>query len=544
MIVCTCHQLKKMLGAEWVLNQINTEVKEKARIGLVGANGSGKTTLLKCIAGVEVPDEGDVFIRKQAKIGYLAQIPEFAEHLTVKDVLLQSFQELLELEKKMEQLSLEMSKCEQDEARLHRLYQRWDQYSRQFADEGGYQIESTIAQVSRGLGISPEMMDRPFMQCSGGEKTKIGLATLLLKKPEILLLDEPTNHLDLPSMEWLEGFLNKYQGAVIVVSHDRYFLDRVVTEIWDLEEGEVTVYKSNYSSFIKEKEERLLAQFQAYQEQERKIKKMKETIKRLKEWANRSNPPSAGLHRRAKSMEKALARIERLKRPVLDRKKMNLQFEMSSRSGKDVVIVEQIGKLTEDRLLFSDVSFMLSFGQRCAIVGANGTGKTTLLRIILGELEPDEGMIRMGTSVKVGYLSQGAFEGDPEQTVIDAFRDEVHVAESDARHLLAKFLFHGYAVFQKVKDLSGGERMRLRLAQLMHQDLNLLILDEPTNHLDIDSREVLEEAIQGFPGTVLMVSHDRYFLNQIADQIFWLEEQRLTRYNGNYDWARSKRQLI
>ncbi|TCS94792.1 ribosomal protection-like ABC-F family protein [Hazenella coriacea] len=542
MIVCACHQLKKMLGAEWVLKQINVEVQAGARIGLVGANGSGKTTLLKCISGVESPDEGDVFVRKQVKIGYLAQIPEFARSLTVKDVLLQSFAELMELEKKIEQLAFEISEHSQDEARLNRLYQRWDQYQQQFADEGGYQIESAIAQVSSGLGIPTTMWDRPFIECSGGEKTKIGLATLLLRKPEILLLDEPTNHLDLPSIEWLEDFLGKYQGAVIVVSHDRYFLDRVVTEIWDLEEGEITVYQSNYSSFVQEKEKRLLAQFQEYQQQERKIKKMKETIKRLKEWANRSNPPNAGLHRQAKSMEKALARIEKVKRPVLERKKMNLQFEMSSRSGKDVIVAEQIGKLAEDRLLFSNVDLVISFGQRCAIVGANGTGKTTLLRIIQGEIEADEGTVRMGTSVKVGYLSQGAFEGDLDRTVIEAFRDEVHVAESDARHLLARFLFHGYAVFQKVKDLSGGERMRLRLAQLMHQDINLLILDEPTNHLDIDSREVLEEAILEFPGTVLMISHDRYFLNRIVDQIYWLEDQRLTRYEGNYDWAKSRRE--
>ncbi|MFC7440252.1 ribosomal protection-like ABC-F family protein [Laceyella putida] len=541
MIVCACHQLKKMLGATWVLKHINGEIHDQARIGLVGANGSGKTTLLKCLAGIESPDEGEVFIRKQAKVGYLAQLPEADEATTVKQILRQPFAELLQIEQKMNQLSLQMSEQAADEAKLTRLLNEWDVLRERFEQGGGYQIDSMIAQVAKGLGIQEEMWDQPFRQLSGGEQTKVGLAVLLLARPDCLLLDEPTNHLDLPSVEWLETYIQKYQGAVMVVSHDRTFLDRVTTETWDLEDGEVVIYPGNYSSFIRQKEERLLAEFREYQEQEKKIKKMKETIKRLKEWANRANPPNAGMHRRAKSMEKALERMEKIKKPVLERKKMRLHFDMNGRSGKEVIVAENIGKLYGDRLLFAESDVLVRFGERSAIVGANGTGKSTLLRIILGQEEADEGTVRLGAGVKIGYLSQAGYEGEPEQTVIEAFREEVAVTEGEARQLLARFLFYGSAVFRKVKELSGGERMRLRLAQLMYQDINLLVLDEPTNHLDIDSREALEEALAEFPGTILAISHDRYFLNRLFGTIYWLADQRLIRYDGDYDWARSKR---
>jgi ATP-binding cassette, subfamily F, member 3 len=540
MIVCACHQLKKMLGATWVLKQINGEIHERARIGLVGANGSGKTTLLKCLAGIERPDEGEVFIRKQAKVGYLAQLPETDEMTTVEDVLRQPFAELTAMERKMNELSLQMGETDSPQ-KLDRLLSQWDALRERFEQEGGYQIDSLITQVATGLGVPKEMWNLPFYKLSGGEKTKVGLATLLLSRPDCLLLDEPTNHLDLPSVEWLENYLEKYQGAVLVVSHDRYFLDRVTNETWDLEDGEIHIYPGNYSRFTKLKEERLLAEFKQYQEQEKKIKKMKETIKRLKEWANRANPPNAGMHRRAKSMEKALERMEKLKKPVLERRKMRLQFDVAKRSGKDVIVAENLGKLYGDRLLFAECGMLVRFGERCAIVGANGTGKSTLLRIILGREQADDGWVRLGDSVKVGYLSQAGYEGDPEQTVINAFREEVAVTEGEARHLLARFLFYGHSVFRKVGNLSGGERMRLRLAQLMHQDINLLVMDEPTNHLDIDSREVLEEALAEFPGTILAVSHDRYFINRLFGAIYWLENQQLHRYDGDYDWAKGKR---
>lgn len=315
---------------------------------------------------------------------------------------------------------------------------------------------------------------------------------MLLQKPDLLLLDEPTNHLDLFAVEWLEQFLKEYNGTVMVISHDRYFLDEVVTKIFDLEDGEIHVYHTNYSRFVEEKEERLLQEFQAYQEQQKKIKKMKEAIKRLREWANQANPPNEGLHKRARSMERALERMEKLKKPILERKQMGLQFEGQERSGKDVVVMKEVSKGFAEHLLFNEANLHVRFQERAAIVGRNGTGKTTLLKLLLEQIEPDAGEIRIGSSVKIGYLSQHAY-GNRKSNVLEAFREYVAVTEGEARHILAKFLFYGPAVFKKVTQLSGGEKMRLRLAQLMYQDINFLILDEPTNHLDIESREVLEE---------------------------------------------------
>lgn len=362
---------------------------------------------------------------------------------------------------------------------------------------------------------------------------------MLLQKPDLLLLDEPTNHLDLFAVEWLEQFLKEYNGTVMVISHDRYFLDEVVTKIFDLEDGEIHVYHTNYSRFVEEKEERLLQEFQAYQEQQKKIKKMKEAIKRLREWANQANPPNEGLHKRARSMERALERMEKLKKPILERKQMGLQFEGQERSGKDVVVMKEVSKGFAEHLLFNEANLHVRFQERAAIVGRNGTGKTTLLKLLLEQIEPDAGEIRIGSSVKIGYLSQHAY-GNRKSNVLEAFREYVAVTEGEARHILAKFLFYGPAVFKKVTQLSGGEKMRLRLAQLMYQDINFLILDEPTNHLDIESREVLEEALEQYNGTILAVSHDRYFLNKLFEKTYWIDEHKLFEFAGNYAWARQK----
>jgi len=363
---------------------------------------------------------------------------------------------------------------------------------------------------------------------------------MLLKQPDLLLLDEPTNHLDLMAVEWLGNFLKEYSGTVLVISHDRFFLDEVVNKVVDLEDGEITTYHTNFTGFVKEKEERLLREFQAFEEQQKKIKKMKETIKKLREWANRANPPNAGLHRRARNMERALERMEKLQRPVLNRKKMNLEMDASDRSGKDVIVLKDVSKRFDDKQLFEHVNMHVTYQERAAIIGENGTGKSTLLKMILQQLEPDIGEVRLGSNVKIGYLSQNIFSTIKDETVIEAFREEVNVTEGEARQILARFMFYGYHVFQKVSQLSGGERMRLRLAQLMHQDINLLILDEPTNHLDIDSREVLEEALEDFQGSLLAVSHDRYFLNKLFGKIYWIEAKKLHCFEGDYTWAKEK----
>lgn len=537
MTICSVNNVTKSFGGNIIFENISLEIKNGERVGLVGRNGSGKTTIFQLLTGMESLDAGAIHMKKGTRIGHVAQIPKFDESMTVYEVLSSAFKIEKELEREMRTLEKHMAE-EQESSVLQKLMERYGIIQEKFAFLGGYEIEANIMKVANGLQVI-ELFHRSFLELSGGEQTKVSLAYMLLQKPDLLLLDEPTNHLDLFAIEWLEQFLKEYNGTVMVISHDRYFLDEVVTKIFDLEDGEIHVYHTNYSRFVEEKEERLLQEFQTYQEQQKKIKKMKEAIKRLREWANQANPPNEGLHKRARSMERALERMEKLKKPILERKQMGLQFEGQERSGKDVVVMKEVSKGFAEHLLFNEANLHVRFQERAAIVGRNGTGKTTLLKLLLEEIEPDGGEIRIGSSVKIGYLSQHAY-GNMKSNVLEAFRECVAVTEGEARHILAKFLFYGPAVFKKVTQLSGGEKMRLRLAQLMYQDINFLILDEPTNHLDIESREVLEEALEQYNGTILAVSHDRYFLNKLFEKTYWIDECKLFEFAGNYAWARQK----
>lgn len=537
MTICSVNNVTKSFGGNIIFENISLEIKNGERVGLVGRNGSGKTTIFQLLTGMESLDAGAIHMKKGTRIGHVAQIPKFDEGMTVYDVLSSAFKAEKELEREMRTLENNMAE-EREPSALQKLMERYGVIQEKFAFLGGYEIEASLMKVANGLQVT-ELFPRSFLELSGGEQTKISLAYMLLQKPDLLLLDEPTNHLDLFAVEWLEQFLKEYNGTVVVISHDRYFLDEVVTKIFDLEDGEIHVYHTNYSRFVEEKEERLLQEFQAYQEQQKKIKKMKEAIKRLREWANQANPPNEGLHKRARSMERALERMEKLKKPILERKQMGLQFEGQERSGKDVVVMKEVSKGFAEHLLFNEANLHVRFQERAAIVGRNGTGKTTLLKLLLEEIEPDAGEIRIGSSVKIGYLSQHAY-GNMKSNVLEAFRECVAVTEGEARHILAEFLFYGPAVFKKVTQLSGGEKMRLRLAQLMYQDINFLILDEPTNHLDIESREVLEEALEQYNGTILAVSHDRYFLNKLFEKTYWIDECTLFEFAGNYAWARQK----
>ncbi|WP_340673464.1 ribosomal protection-like ABC-F family protein [Brevibacillus agri] len=540
MIIVATTQLEKSYGADPVLQGVTLEIKAGERVGIVGPNGAGKTTLFKLLAGIESPDAGELYRAKGTVWAYLPQSPHYPADWTGEDVVASAFADVRHIQEQMRELEGQMALLYENEAELNRLMQRYQKLQDEFEQLDGYQWETRMAQVTQGLGVSAELLATPFAQLSGGEKTKAGLAKLLCQKSDVLLLDEPTNHLDVESMEWLEQFLQSYPGTVLIISHDRYFLDAVVTSIYHVDGGEAEYYIGNYSAFAAEREERLLRQFAAYQEQQKKIKKMKETIKRLKEWGNRSNPPNEAFHRRAKSMEKALARIERIERPKMEADRMGLQFNKTDRSGQDVLIVKGVHKAYGGKPLFSDASLLLRFGERKALLGPNGCGKSTLIRMLLGEIEPDAGTLKLGSSVKVGYLSQQALEGDQNQRLIDAFRDVAKVTEAEARHLLARFLFYGEHVFKRISQLSGGERMRLRLAQLMHQDINLLILDEPTNHLDIEARETLEEALADFHGSLFIVSHDRYFLQKMVDGVFWVEDRQLVHDVGSYEEAREK----
>ncbi len=524
-------QIQKIMGGNILFENLQLEVNSGEHVAIVGVNGSGKTTLLQLLSGVDIPDRGRIIKSKDATIGYLHQIPHYPGH-SVKEVLEEAFAAIYALKARMTILEQEMQSNVTDKT----LWQ-YGQVQEQFMLQGGYEVEAQLAMIANGLGIM-EMLAQPFSSLSGGEKTKVMLGQILLSQPAILLLDEPTNHLDMQAIEWLEKYVRSFEGIIIVVSHDRHFMNQIAHKVIEIEDGEAFTYTGNYDAFIAQKEAKIEQQFADYEEQQKKIKKMQETIKRLKQWANEANPPNASMHRRAKSMEKALARIERVKKPI-SKKKMNLALTMAERSGKEVVQLQNIFH-GYDKPLLIDSNLAVYFGERLAIVGNNGSGKSTLLKMMLGEIVPNRGVCHVGSNVKIGYLSQQLEHKNPAIRLIDAFRENVAVSEAEARHILARFLFYGYDVFKKVKNLSGGEKMRLRLAQLMHEDINVLILDEPTNHLDIEAREVLEDTLESFEGTIIGVSHDRYFLQKIFSKTAWLKDQTIHVFEGDYEWARQK----
>lgn len=535
MMICDIQHLTKQFGGETILTDVSLFLNEHDRVGLIGRNGSGKTTLLRLLARLEQPDGGVIYQKSGLTIGYLEQLPVYAETMTGLDVLWTAFDDILAIRSRMQQLEQLMATAPSD---LEALLVRYADVTNAFEQKDGYLLDSKIERMVNGLHLRP-LLTRPFHQLSGGEQTKICLGRMLLMEPNLLILDEPTNHLDLAAVEWLEQFLRDYTGTVLLVSHDRVFLDAVVTSIIELEDGELTSYAGNYSAFVVERERRLLEQFHAYQEQQKKIKKMKEAIRRLRQWANEASPPSEKLFRKAKSMERALERIERIRRPQLEAKTADVSFSSTDHTSQVVFRAEALSFAYETRQLFDAISFEIMAQDRIAIVGTNGSGKSTLLSLLLDELSPDAGTLTRGPSNHVGYLSQHAhFEEDAR--LIDWFRDRIAVPEAEARHILARFLFFGPTVFRSVLSLSGGERVRLQLAVLVHSSINVLILDEPTNHLDIESRETLEEALENFSGTLIAVSHDRYFLNRLFPQILWLENG-LTRYHGTYTYAEKKR---
>ncbi|MET1248142.1 ribosomal protection-like ABC-F family protein [Sporolactobacillus sp. STCC-11] len=527
MMICQADHVRKNIAGNEILHDVSFSVLENEKVAVVGPNGSGKTTLFNLIARVDVPDQGTIAIKNGASIGYLRQMPD-GKQRTVYEVLKEAFSDCLKIERKMKEL--EEAFATADAEKLEKLLADYARMQEQFQKLGGYDMDYKIDQVAEGLEIKA-FLPRPFSSLSGGERTKVGLALQLLTEPDLLLLDEPTNHLDILALEWLEQFIRQYKGTVLLVSHDRFFLDRTVTKVLELEDGEMISYIGNYSHYIKEKQERLLLEFAAYEDQQKKIKKMKEAIKRLKEWANQAKPPNAAMHRRAKSMEKALDRIERLKRPKMETDKMALNFARSSRTGNQVLSCSDLSVGFDGMKLFEHVNLDIRYRDRAAVAGPNGAGKTTLLKCLLGKLKPNHGDIRHGTNLNVGLLSQHVFEQEAEKDrrVIDVFREHAHLTEGEARHELAKFMFYGSDVFRKVGSLSGGERVRVRLADLMMKKINVLVLDEPTNHLDIESREVLEEAVNRFEGTVLAVSHDRYFLTKCFTKIYWLQNGTLSK---------------
>jgi ATP-binding cassette subfamily F protein 3 len=538
-MIISCHHIKKYHGANQVLEDVTLEIRQGDRVGLIGVNGAGKSTLLHLITGALQPDEGQLAIRRGTRIGYLAQIPLGDETTTVYQVLARGFAETLQWKAEMSELELEMSDQAMEGKQLERILKKYAELQESFERSGGYEMDARITQVAAGLSIPTEHFERIYGTLSGGEQTKVGLASLLIERPSLLLLDEPTNHLDLTGVEWLEGYLNDYDGTCLIVSHDRYFLDSVVTKVIELEDGEAFTYLTNYSGYLKEKEERLFQQFANYQEQQKQIKKMKETIKQLQEWGKIGG--NEKFFRRAASMQKALDRMEKLKRPILERKATEFELVQADRSGKEAIKLEQLSKGYGNRTLFENLEGMLMYGEKVALVGDNGAGKSTLFKLLLGQEQPDAGEVSIGSRVEIGYLEQQDKLDDRKMSVLQVFREEAGLEEGEARGQLARYLFYGADVFKSVNLLSGGEWTRLRLALIMHKQPNLLLLDEPTNHLDIASREALEETLEDFPGTVLVISHDRYFINKIAQRIWELHNKKLIGYLGNFDDYKEKR---
>ncbi|WP_326512132.1 ribosomal protection-like ABC-F family protein [Clostridium intestinale] len=536
MIELSLNNVEKYFGANRVLKNITFEVNKGERIGIVGRNGCGKSTVLKLIYGTENLDNGSISIRRGASIGYLEQIHGFEEGSTVREILNIAFDELLVLEKKMKSLESIMSDERED---ISRLLSQYSELQQNYEVLGGYDKEEKLSKVCEGLKFKESFLDRSFDLLSGGEKTTVVLGKILLENPDILLLDEPTNHLDMESLEWLEEYLRNYKGTVIIVSHDRYFLDNVITKTIEIEDLISTSYKGNYSAYVKEKEDNLLQQYELYKVQQKKINSMEKSIKTLRDWANRSG--NEKFYRRAFSMQKRLEKMDKVDKPKTEKVNMHITISQGDRSAQEVIKVISASKRFEDKILFVEGDLLVRFKERVALIGANGSGKSTLLKTLLKEESLDSGVSEIGANVKLAYLPQNIIFNNEELTVLECFREDVEILEGKAREYLAKYMFFGEIVFKKVKGLSGGERTRLKLSKLLYHEANLLILDEPTNHLDIDSIETLEDTLDEFKGTIFFISHDRYFINKMSSRIVALEGGKFNSYLGDYDYYKVKK---
>lgn len=534
MIEIELNNIIKNYGLKNVLNGMNLTLKTGERAAIIGCNGAGKSTVLKIIMKQENISAGTINIRKNATIGMLRQIYEYEEtNPNVYTFLQRSFEHFFELETKLKKLEDEMS-YEKDDEKMSELLQKYGNVQQKYIQMGGYDIQEKFNKICSGLQINEKMLNQNYNDLSGGEKTIVNLGALLLKEPSILLLDEPTNHLDMEKLEWLEKFLKEYKGTILMVSHDRYFLDKIATKTILLENGKEKIYFGNYSYFLKEDEKRTLAEFENYKDQQKMIKKMKESIKTLRKFGELAK--NEMFFKRAKSIEKKLAKIEQLPQVDLEQKTLlNFKLNIDSRSGKDVVIINNLNKNFESKNIFENANLQIHYGEKIALIGKNGTGKSTLLKIIMNEDCEYTGEIKIGQSVNIGYIPQEIKFEDDNQTILNFFEQFDNRNETEIRTSLAKYMFRGNDVFKKVSSLSGGEKVRLILAKLLKQNINFLILDEPTNHIDIETRELLEEAIKEYSGTVLFVSHDRYFINNLAERIVEVKEKRFFSYVGNYD---------
>ena len=513
---------------ENLLEGLTFEIQEGERVAILGRNGCGKTTLLKILTGEMDYDDGEVFINPHKKIGLISQIPQFPCGYTVEDVLRTAFSVVTAAKRKMEEMEKAMSSGATDEQ-----LKEYDSLVNRFQAGGGYEMDVQIDKICNGLGISAAQRVQEFDSLSGGEKTRVNLARLLLENTDILLLDEPTNHLDLNSVEWLESYINAFKGTVLVISHDRYFIDRVAQRVIEITDGHAEFYSGNYSFYMDEKQARFDLQMKQYEQEQAKLKQLGYTVERMKGWGINNRT----LYRRAMSIQHRMERIKKTEKPKTE-KTMKASFGEKDFSGDIVFKTKNVAKAFGDRTLFSDVELTVEGGERIAILGDNGTGKTTFIRCLLGE-EDCEGKIQYGPTVKSGYLPQVVYFAHPERTLYDTMLYEKNCTPQVARDRLGQFMFSGEDVFKQVKNLSGGEQSRLRLCMLMDEKINLLILDEPTNHLDISSREWVEAAIEEFEGVLLFVSHDRYFIEKFAERIWLLEDGKIRDFKCGYSKFRS-----
>ncbi|CAI3193892.1 MULTISPECIES: ribosomal protection-like ABC-F family protein [Clostridium] len=542
MIELSINKLEKYLDSNKIFDDITLNIYDGEKVGIVGDNGCGKTTLLKIICGIYEmtrDDKGSIFITKNASISYLNQMPSYSQDTTVLDVLNKAFDTVKEAEVKMKELESKMREFKDE--KLERALKEYNRLQEFYEAHDGYKQDEKLKRICTGLKINEEFLKKDFKILSGGEKTTVVLGKILIENPDILLLDEPTNHLDMESCEWLEGFLKSYKGMVIIVSHDRYFLDNVVTKIIEIEDKESTIYQGNYSDYTKQKEENMLIEFNQYKEQQKKIEAMENAIKRLRDWASRGD--NEKFFKRAASMQKALDKIKRIDKPKMEKTTIKLNFNETERSGNEVLNIKNLSKSYEDKILFDNAELNVRFKERVGVIGKNGCGKTTLLKMILNEEEKYGGDISLGENIKLAYLPQNIEFEYEERSVIDEFRKDISMVEGQARGYLSKFMFYGSDVFKKIRHLSGGERIRLKLSKLLYEDINLLIMDEPTNHLDIGSIETLEEALNNFKGTIIFISHDRYFLNKMSERIVAIENGKFESYLGNYDYYKENKQL-
>ena len=534
-MILSCQGICKSFGEKVILNDASFHIEEREKAALIGNNGAGKTTLLRIIMEEISADSGQVVLMKDKKIGYLAQYQEIKGHRTIYEELLSTKQYIIDMEDRMRAAEIQMKHASGEE--LERLMNTYTRLTHEFELENGYAYKSELMGVLKGLGFTEEDFNKQIETLSGGQKTRVALGKLLISKPDILLLDEPTNHLDMESISWLETYLLNYPGAVFIVSHDRYFLDKVVTKVIEIDAGQVRMYSGNYSAYAEKKAQLRDAQYKAYLNQQREIKHQEAVIVKLKSF-NREKSI-----RRAESREKMLGKIQRIEKPTEVQSQMRLSLEPRVISGNDVLTVEELSKSFPEQTLFTDISFQIKRGERVALIGNNGTGKTTMLKILNDLIPADSGTFTLGSKVQIGYYDQEHHVLHPEKTIFEEISDTYPtLTETEIRNMLAAFLFTNDDVFKLISSLSGGERGRVSLAKLMLSEANFLILDEPTNHLDIASKEILEEALNSYTGTVLYVSHDRYFINQTATRILELTNQAVVNYIGDYDYYLEKKE--